>query len=64
MDSSEDGEAYNSQRLSQVPDTPMAGGGVSSVTFKESVVKETVLSSTLCVRFHPEAVDLSRGSHL
>ena len=33
--SNEGNEGYNSQRLPQVPDTPMARGGVSSVTFKD-----------------------------
>ena len=30
-------EIYNSQRLSQVPDTQVAGGDMPSVTFKEPV---------------------------
>ena len=53
MDSNKDGEAYNSQRLPQLPDTPVAAGDVSAVTFKEPV------SSTSCVKLHPTAVDLS-----
>ena len=43
-------EVYDSQRLPQVPDTPMVGGGM---TFPEHV------SSTPCVRLHPSTVDLS-----
>ena len=53
MDLKEADEVYNSQRLPQVPDTPVAGGGVPSVTFKEPV------SSTPHVRLHPTTVDLS-----
>ena len=59
VDSNEDGEAYNTQRLPQVPGTLVARGGVSSVNFKEPVVKETVVSSTPCMRLHPAAVNLS-----
>ena len=51
MDLNEGDEVYNSQRLPQVPDTPVAGGGVSSVTCKEPV------SSTPCMRLHPTVVD-------
>ena len=43
-------EMYNSQRLLQVPDTPVVGGGM---TFREPV------SSTPCMRLHPSTVDLS-----
>ena len=46
-------EMYKSQRLPQVPDTPVAGGDMPSVTFPEPV------SSTPCVRLHPPTVDLS-----
>ena len=46
-------EMYNSQRLLQVPDTPVAGGDMPSVTLPEPV------SSTPCVRLHPSTVDLS-----
>ena len=53
MDLREANEIYNSQRLPQVPNTPVAGGGVPSVTFKEPV------SSTPCVRLHPTTVELS-----
>ena len=53
MDLKEADEIYNSQRLPQVPATPVAGGGVPSVTFNESV------SSSLHVRLHPTTVDLS-----
>ena len=53
MDLKEADEIYNSQRLSQVPDTLVAGGDMSSVTFKEPV------SSTPCVRLHPSTVDPS-----
>ena len=52
-DLNEDDEVYKSQRLPQVPDTPMAGGGISLVTFKEPV------SSTPHVRLCPTAVALS-----
>ena len=41
------------QRLPQVPDTPVAGGDMPSVTFKEPV------SSTPHVRLHPSTVYLS-----
>ena len=58
--SSEDGEGYNSQRLPLVPDTPVAGGCASLVTFGEHVVsKEVVVSSTPHVKIHPPTVDLS-----
>ena len=53
VDLNEGDEVYNSQRLPQVPDTPVAGGDVSSVTFKEPV------SSTPHVRLCPTAVDFS-----
>ena len=50
-------EMYNSQRLPQVPNTPVAGGDMPSVTFPEPV------SSTPCVRLHPSTVDLSGVSN-
>ena len=53
VDLNEEGKAYNSQRLPQVPDTLVARGGVSSVTIKEPV------SSTPHMRLHPTTVDLS-----
>ena len=49
----EDAKAYNSQRLHHVLYTPVARGGVSSVSFKEPV------SSTPHVRLCPTTVDLS-----
>ena len=56
MDLKEADEIYNSQRLPQVPDTPVAGGDMPSVTFKELV------SSIPHVRLHPSTVDLSGAS--
>ena len=53
MDLKEADEIYNSQRLPQVPDTPVAGGAMPSVTFKEPV------SSTPHVWLHPSTVHLS-----
>ena len=53
MDLKEANEIYTSQRLPQVPDTLVTGGGVPSVTFKEPV------SSTPCLKLHPLTVDLS-----
>ena len=53
LDLNKGNEVYNSQRLPQVPDTPVAGGGLCSVTFEEPV------SSTPDVRLCPTAVDLS-----
>ena len=50
-------EVYNSQRLPQVLDAPVAGGGVPSMTFKELV------SSTPGVRVHPTTVDLTGVSN-
>ena len=53
MDLKEADEIYNSQRLPQVLNTPVAEGDMLSVTFKEPV------SSTPHVRPHPSTVDLS-----
>ena len=53
VDLKEADEIYNSQRLPQVPDMPVAGGDMPSVTFKEPV------SSTLHVRLHPSTIGLS-----
>ena len=53
VDMKEADEMYNSQRLPQVPDTPVAGGDMPSVAFSEPV------SSTPCVRLHPSTVNLS-----
>ena len=58
VDLKEADEIYNSQRLPQVPDTPVAGGDMPSVTFKGPA------SSTPHVRLHPSTVDLSGVSSL
>ena len=60
VESSEDGEVYNSQRVAQVPHKLVAGGGAYLVTFKELVdSKEVVVSSMPHVKLHPAVVDLS-----
>ena len=60
VETGEDSEVYNSQRLPQVPDTLVGEGGASLLSFKVPVVsKEAVVSSKHCVKLHPWAVDLS-----
>ena len=53
VDLNEGDEVYSSQRLPRVPDTLVARGGASSVTFKELV------SSTPFVRLHPITVNMT-----
>ena len=44
---SKDEEAFDSQQLPQIPDTPIAGGGSSDrITFRDPVVRRSLVSST------------------
>ena len=54
----EDNEVFDSQRLRTVPDTPVAGGGISCVRFREPILRRGSVSSMPCSSSLPICVSM------